>query len=149
MKRLALLVVLAAAIGCGRGTPTPLSFDAAHEPCRSCRMVGSNGRFAAQIVSDSHEPLFFDDIVCLRSFLLAAPAPVDGVTFVVDHRTGEWVAAQRALFSRNERIATPMSSHLLAHASDESRQADSQARGGTPMSFAEVFAGVHVPGGSQ
>jgi copper chaperone NosL len=126
-----------------------VAFDAAHEPCRSCRMVGSNGRFAAQIVSDSREPLFFDDLACLRSFLLGASSPVDGATYFVDHRTGEWVAARQAVFSRNERIATPMSSHLLAHATAESREADPDARGGTVMSFAEVFEGVRVPGGGQ
>lgn len=149
MKRLILLLAMLTASGCGTGAPKPVPFDAAHEPCRSCRMVGSNGRVAAQIVSDRHEPLFFDDFLCLRSFLLAASSPIDGVTYVVDHRTGEWVAAERALFSRNERITTPMSSHLLAHGSLESREADRDARGGTAMSFAEVFAGVHVPGGSR
>ena len=146
---LAIALALAIAGGCAGGQPAPVPFNAANEPCRFCRMVGSNGRFAAQIVSHQDEPLFFDDIGCLRSFLAETAAPAESVTYVVDHRTGEWVAAGVAVFTRNEQIATPMGSHLLAHRSSESGDADPDARGGARLAFADVFASVRVPGAGQ
>jgi hypothetical protein len=148
MSRLgSVLVSLAiATAACGPGGVSPVEFDAAHEPCRFCRMTGSNGRSAAQLVSPRDESLFFDDIGCLRGYLKQAGTVAPGaVVYVVDHRTGAWVQADRAVYTHNEAVPTPMSSHLLAHESAASREADADARGGKPVSIAEVFAGVPVP----
>jgi copper chaperone NosL len=88
---------------------------------------------AAQIVSAGEEPRFFDEIGCLRAYLAAASATLTDrtVIYVADHRTGEWVEARRAVFTRTS-AATPMSSGVIAHTDAASRDADPAARGGTP-----------------
>ena len=141
-------LLLVAAAACSSGSLEPVAFDAANEPCRLCRMVGSNGRFAAQLVARRQNPLFFDDIGCLRDFLRTR----DGVSgeaaaYVVDHRTGDWVPAGQAVYTRNDELDTPMGSHLLAHGSTASREADPDARGGVALSAAAVFADLRLPGG--
>jgi copper chaperone NosL len=142
----ALIVVMTlAAGGCGGGGLTPANFDAAREPCRFCRMTGSNGRSAAQIVAPGEEPLFFDDIGCLREYVKGSRAAAGAVWYVADHGSGAWIRADRAVYARNDAVPTPMSSHVLAYASPAARDADPDGRNGTPTSPAEVFTGLSVP----
>lgn len=151
MKRQGLALALAGVGACAAPGPSPPArLDTAHETCRSCRMAVSDPRFAAQIVAPSEEPLFFDDLGCLRDYLKGQPGLGAGaLAYVADHRTKEWVPADRAVYSRNPSIATPMSSHLMAHASRESRDADPEARSGAPLTPEEIFAPSVLPDGSR
>ena len=122
------------------GPPAPVPLDTANEACRHCRMMASDVRFAAQLVAPGEEPLFFDDVGCLRDYLREHPQESAGFTaYVADHRTREWVPAERAVYTRVEGLATPMGSHLIAHADAASRAADPDAAGGTPLAPQEVF----------
>lgn len=107
------------------------------DACAHCRMAVSDVRFAGQVVAPGEEPLFYDDLGCLMR-ALAGGEPADRA-FVADHRTREWVPATRAVFTRVPGLSTPMGSHLVAHASEESRHADPIAATGEALSFAEVL----------
>jgi copper chaperone NosL len=97
-------------------------------------------------VAPRQEPLFFDDLGCLRGYLkLSGTVSPAAVIYVTDHRTGRWIPADRAVYTRHEAVPTPMGSHLIAHESVESRDADPDARGGTAVSIPDVFIGVPVP----
>jgi copper chaperone NosL len=98
---------------------------------------------AAQIVSSGEDPRFFDEIGCLRDYLSSlssAPVPLaaDAVIYVADHRSGEWVEAGRAIFTRTA-TATPMASGVIAHADAASRDADPAAQGGMTMTAREIL----------
>ncbi len=123
---------------CG-GPPSPAALDTKNDACAWCRMAVSDARFAAQIVRPSEEPRFFDDIGCLVSYLARGAPPRGAVAFVADHRTKAWTPAATATYTRVPGLATPMSSHLIAHADAASRDADPDARGGTPVSPSELF----------
>lgn len=134
-------VALAALLAgsCGRGRPTPEAVVAGREACTYCRMTFSQVEFASQVVAPGELPKFFDDLGCLSHFLTATTeVPAGAVVYVTDHRTREWVAADAAVFARVKTLPTPMSSHLVAHASRESREADPLAVGGLPVTVAEV-----------
>ena len=138
MRPLLFLALLAACSPAGPPPPAPL--DTANEACRHCRMMVSDARFAAQLVAPGEEPLFFDDAGCLRDFLAENPDKRAGFTaYVADHRTRAWVLADQAVYTRAEGLATPMDSHLIAHADAASRAADAGAEGGTPLTPREVF----------
>jgi copper chaperone NosL len=142
----ALAVVLPA---CARGPARPAPLDTRNETCRSCRMAVSDARLAAQLVAPGEEPAFFDDIGCLRDYLKEhAALPAGAVAYVADHRTKSWVKAAEAVYTRAPRVATPMASHLLAHADPVSREADADARGGQVLGVTEVFGPHRPPGGS-
>jgi copper chaperone NosL len=144
---LALSVLLAA---CASGPPPPAALDTKNESCAWCRMAISEARFAGQIVAATEEPLFFDDIGCLARFAAGAKAgPAWTVTYVADHRTRTWVRADAALYTEVASLATPMASHLIAHADPASRNADPDAKGGTLRSVAEVFGPDGPPGGTR
>lgn len=143
MKAVAVFLVscaAAAAIACGGSEVTPVAFDAAREACRFCRMTGSDGRAAGQLVVPGDEPLFFDDIGCLRDHLARAPAPGGAVAFVTSYATGQWVRAEAAVFVEQPSVATPMGSHLIAFRSVAERDADPMGRAGQPRAFETVFA---------
>lgn len=127
------------------GPPAPAPLDTANEACRHCRMMASDARFAAQLVAPGEEPLFFDDVGCLRDFLQENPGKGAGFTaYVADHRTRAWALADRAVYTQVPALATPMNSHLIAHADAASRAADPDANGGTPLTASEVFGALPV-----
>ena len=147
MKRALALAVLLAA--CASGPPPPAVLDTKNETCAWCRMAISEARFAGQIVAPSEEAKFFDDIGCLAHFIAGAKArPGSAVTYVADHRTRTWVRADAALYTEVASLATPMGSHLIAHADAASRDADPDAKGGTPRTLADVFGPGGPPGGA-
>lgn len=102
-------------------------------------MMVSSRMFASQIAAAGEEPKFFDDLGCLATWLEKTPMPKDAVLYVADHRTGEWVSADRAVFSRVDTLDTPMGSHIVAHADEASRAQDGAARGGTALTRAEAL----------
>jgi copper chaperone NosL len=120
---------------CAAGAPPPVVIDTRNDACRHCRMIVSDLRVAAQIVAPGEEPLVFDDIGCLRDYLASAPASNDAVVYVADHRTGAWVEAGDAVFTKGT-VETPMNSGIIAHADAASRDADDAARGGTAVGVA-------------
>lgn len=136
-----------ALVACTQGPPQPASLDAKNEGCSFCRMAISDARFAAQLVAPAEEPRFFDDIGCLRDYLEATALPSEAVAYVADHRTKDWVRADRALYTKLHALETPMASHLIAHADAGSREADREAAGGTPLTAGDVFGPAGPPGG--
>jgi copper chaperone NosL len=139
------LVVLALALvgACSRGPAAPAALDTKNESCGWCRMAVSDARFAAQLVSPSEEPRFFDDVGCLATFLKSGGAPVKGqIAYVADHRTKAWVRAAAAVYTKKRGLETPMGSGLVAHA-------DADAAGGAPIPIRDVFGPNGVPDGGR
>jgi copper chaperone NosL len=147
MKGLLIIGVTAGLIGCAAGTPTPapLMIGVA---CSSCRMVVSDPNLAAQIAAAGEEPRFFDDIGCLADYLRRHALADGAAVFVADHRSAEWIPAERAVYSRAEAIATPMNSHIVAHADEAGRRADASVRDAVPLRARDVF-GATLPGGQR
>jgi len=149
-RSIGFLLALGSIVGaCGSGPLQPAELDTRHDACASCRMAVSDRRFAAQIVAPSELPLFFDDIGCLRDYLTEHPQLRPGSTaFVADHRTGEWISAARAAYTRVASLETPMGSHLVAHAGPESRAEDPVTATGQPLTAADVFGAPGPPAGA-
>lgn len=142
--RAAVLLATIAAAACA-GAPEPATLDTRNEQCASCRMAVSEARFASQVVAAGELPRFFDDLGCLAAFLKAGKAPAGATPFVADHRTKQWVRADRAVYTRVTPLATPMGSHVVAHADAASRDQDESARGGTPVSARELLGFDETP----
>lgn len=133
------LVVVLLLAGCNPGSAGPVAIDTAHDACDHCRMIISDTRFAAQIVAPGEEPRLFDDIGCLRDYVRRhSPIPQARV-FVADHRTGEWIDAARAIYTRSTAVKTPMASGIIAHASIASRDGDHEAAGGEDVPVSAIL----------
>jgi copper chaperone NosL len=149
MRALAAALPALALAACTSEPLQPALLDTRNEACASCRMAVSESRFASQLVAPGELPRFFDDLGCLASFLEAGQSPASATVFVADHRTREWIRADRAVYTRISAIATPMGSHLIAHASIDSRDQDPAAREGQPVPAASIFGPAGPPIGSR
>jgi copper chaperone NosL len=149
MKRFAFAIVVALfVLACAKTAVSPANLDTRNDACASCRMAVSNVRFAAQLAAPAEEPRFFDDIGCLRDYLAEAKEPMGKWTaFVADHRTKSWVRADQAVYTRVERVQTPMDSHLIAHENSASRDADAAAKEGAAVTATEIFGKDGPPAG--
>src|SRR5262249_51425575 len=142
------VMALLLATACAGPKVLPARLDAKNDTCSACRMPVSDPRLAAELVAPGEEPLFFDDIGCLRDYLARRPAPRGATAYVADPRTGAFARAGRALYTHCPSIETPMASHLIAHADVASRDADAAAPAGTRLSPREVFGPAGPPGGT-
>jgi copper chaperone NosL len=127
------LLVVGAGAGCASAAE-PAEPALGQEACAFCRMTVSQREFVSQVQVPGELPLFFDDLGCLNSHLTSTPKrPPEAAVFVTDHRSRKWIRAEDAVFSRVDSVSTPMGSHLVAHASRESRSNDGAAAGATPV----------------
>ena len=149
-----IIVVIAAVAAvttaaCGPAVPAPATLDTAHDACAYCRMIVSDRRFASQIVSPLEEPKFFDDLGCLANYLkTGGQLPARTMVYVADHATVKWTPAREAVFTRVDSLTAPMGSHVIAHDSAATRNADAAATAGTPVDQREVFP-AGLPGGTR
>ena len=134
-----LSVAILTVAACARGKPAPASLDPRNDLCASCRMPVSDRRLSAQLVESGEEPKFFDDLGCLRNHLSGRAPSSRAAIYVADHRTGAWVPAEAAVYTRCPSVSTPMGSHLLAHTDASSRDRDPAARGGEPVTMREAL----------
>ena len=138
--------LLLTATACSSQAPRPQNPDSRNDLCGSCRMPVSDPSLAAQIIAPNEEPRFFDDLRCLRDYLAGNPLPRGAVAYVADHRTRDWVPAARAVFASAPSVETPMASHWVAYADENSRRADSRAGESTLISPTEIFGAAGPPG---
>jgi len=117
---------------CAAGTLRPANIRLGEDACAHCRMTVVSDKTAAQSVAPGAEPLIFDDLGCLRDYVSETPLGDAAVVFVVDHRTGAWLDARQAVFTRTSE-QTPMGSGLVAHADAASRDADPASLHGAPV----------------
>jgi copper chaperone NosL len=123
---------------CAAGAAPPETIALGQEACAQCRMVIVSRMTAAQIVAPGEEPRFFDEIGCLRDYLASGRLTGDARIYVADHRTGDWIDAERAVFTHTA-VSTPMTTGLLAHANEGSRNADAAAHGGEPIAASAIL----------
>jgi len=149
MAKSVVVALLLLAAACGSRQTAPAVLDTTADQCGSCRMVISDQRFASQVVAPYQEPRFFDDFGCLSEYLSTAALAKNAVVYVADHRTKEWVRADAAVYTRVDHLAGAMGSHVVAHASDQSRQMDPGVSAGTPLSRSDVFPRLYLAGSVQ
>ncbi len=128
--------------GCGGEGPVRIDRGAT---CASCRMTIAEPRLAAEIVAPGEEPRLYDDIGCLIDGLERGDLRQMGdraTIYVADHRTGAWVSARDAVYTRDASLDTPMGSHLVAHADAASRAADHDVAHGVALTPAQVLDGA-------
>jgi copper chaperone NosL len=113
-RRFALVALALAACTPAEG-PQPIAYD--REPCRHCRMLISEPRFAAQLETEDGEIWSFDDPGCLLSALAVESPRVRALWFHHLHED-RWLSGARVAFVETER--TPMGYGLGAVEADTS-----------------------------
>jgi hypothetical protein len=73
----------------------------------------------------------------------------DAAVFVADHRSGAWVPAASAVYTRSAAHRTPMASGIFAHADSASRDADPGVAHGETVAVEAILAKRHAAGGGR
>lgn len=136
-RRALLAAGVALLAGCtaqGEG-PVPLLVGA--DTCDFCRMTILDDRLAAEYLSRDRV-LRFDELGCLRDWVLAHDPGRTGRAFVRDHAGAGWVPAEAAILVAGA-VRTPMSTNLVAFASEAPARALLEARGGRRLAYAEIL----------
>jgi copper chaperone NosL len=132
------LIVLAALCGChGVDNSRPPSVRFGEEACDSCRMIISDERFAAALVTEKGDALKFDDIGCLIQHESNQLRP-DVSYWVRDYKGEGWLNAREAMFIRSANVVSPMGHGLAALPAGRSAEELFTSRPARPMRFSEL-----------
>jgi copper chaperone NosL len=136
-----LLVLLLAA--CDGIAPRPIHFGS--EECAHCRMMISDERFAAQLLTTRGLAHSFDAIECLAGFVERGGVAADEVhsIWALDSRQPDsWVAIDDAVFLRSDAVRSPMGAGLIAFADAGAARRAQDELGGEVLRWREVLQAV-------
>lgn len=118
------------------------------DECAHCRMVITDRRFAAQLLTDRGRAYLFDSIECLAAFARSGQVPEERAhsLLVTDFPSADgWIDARTATFLRSPSVQSPMGSGLTAHATEHGAREHQRLVGGEILGWEEVLliAGEH------
>jgi copper chaperone NosL len=94
-------------------TSRPPTVRFGEEACASCRMIISDERFAAALITATGDALKFDDIGCLIQHE-EGQIRSDVNYWVRSFRGQEWLKAHEAMYLHGTRVTSPMGHGLAA-----------------------------------
>jgi copper chaperone NosL len=130
---------------CARG-PRPIAYGS--DACAYCRMVISDQRYGAELMTAKGKVHTFDSIECLASYSLQRrPAGSADSAWVTDfEHPGTLVPAAAAWYLRAPGPSSPMGKGLTAFAPTADTARLRRSFGGEPMRWADVLALVEREG---
>ncbi len=128
---------------CGRAAPRPLALGS--DECAQCRMMITDSRFGAEVITRTGRVQTFDAIECATSYVVAANSANLQSIWVSDfEHPGTWIAANEAVFVSGATVGSPMGRSLLALARG-SNPAQVMARyGGSVSSWPALLAAART-----
>lgn len=135
-----LLAALLLLAGC---STKPQEVRYGEDQCAHCKMIITDARFAAEIVTDKGKALKFDAIECLASYLHQHPE-LDGESaarWVSDfNNPGNWLSAEKARYVQSEEIRSPMGKSLLALQNNEEVNKHLDEYPGTELGWVDIMS---------
>jgi copper chaperone NosL len=98
---------------CGKQQDTPPEITVDRSECARCKMLISDGRYAAALKVEE-KYLLFDDIGCMLSYARDKKITPDRALWVRDHNTDSWISAEQASFYLQNTPQTPMEYGYIA-----------------------------------
>lgn len=118
----------------------PVKIYYGSDECAHCRMIISDDRFAAQLITEKGRAVKFDAIECMAAFSNTNKESVEGAKLWVSNfnNPGNWLDAEQAKFVKSEVIKSPMGESLLALPKVEEAEKHIEEYPGQTMSWEEV-----------
>lgn len=98
--------------------PEPIQHN--HDTCQLCKMLISDARFGAEIVTNKGKIYKFDSIECMTSFLRATQETIMGMYTVDYSMPHTLIDASNAYYLHTELIPSPMGANILSFAHKDS-----------------------------
>ena len=125
--------------GCDAG-PEPMRYG--QDECTDCKMIVSDQRFGAEVVTEKGKVFKFDDLCCMTAFLKRGGVAESDVKMrvVVDfNRPNVFIPVEQALFLKNDDLKSPMRSDCAAFATDaELQKVKEQLGAGEPARWPAI-----------
>ncbi|MDX1671098.1 MAG: nitrous oxide reductase accessory protein NosL [Balneolaceae bacterium] len=134
------LILTAAMLLLASCSQQPEKIHYGSDECEFCKMMITDNRFAAQLVTDKGKVYKFDAIECLADYINEQPGKAEGAKFWVSNfaNPGEWVGVDQAHFVKSEEIQSPMGESLLAFCTVEQRRNHLSEFNGKPITWEEI-----------
>jgi copper chaperone NosL len=127
--------VLAGCQGVDSSRPPTVRFG--EDACAFCRMIISDDRFAAAIVTETGDVFKFDDIGCLLQHE-AGCVRADVTYWVKSFQGSGWLTARDATFVHSADAASPMGHGLLALPTAQAAKALAAGPGSRTLQFSAL-----------
>lgn len=134
-----LLLILLILSGCKAG-PEPINYG--HDECDFCRMLITDNRYGAELVTDKGKIFKFDEVGCLIEYAIVKNLLGDANQqfLVTDFSKPETlIYATKTFFVENENFRSPMGSNVMAFDSEVSRQKFTAESGGNLLNWLDVI----------
>lgn len=112
----AALMLMLTIQGCSTG-PQPISFG--KDACHFCKMVISDQRFGAEVVTNKSKVYKFDDVHCVLSFIKTNEVKqpdIAGIYLVDYSQQGTLVKAEESFLLKGDALRSPMGGNVAAFA---------------------------------
>ncbi len=134
----ALLVLAFIGTSCSQ-EPQEIHYNS--DECAHCRMMITDNKFAAQLVTDKGKAFKFDAIECLTAYSKANKEVADGAKYWVSdyNNPGSWLNTEEAVFIKSDVINSPMGASLLALSNKSEAEAHLQEKPGRIISWEQML----------
>ena len=133
-----LLTILTLA-SCG-GEPEPINYG--HDECEFCRMLVTDNKYGAELVTDKGKIYKFDSIECMIEFSLVKNTLGDTnnkLLITGFDNPDNLVDARNSVYVKNDKFRSPMGLNVTAFNSEEQAQKFISENGGEKLSWVEVI----------
>jgi copper chaperone NosL len=125
--------------GCSSG-PQPISFG--KDACHFCKMVISDQRFGAEVITNKNKIYKFDDVHCVVSFMKSGNVPSTEIAsvYLVDFaEKGKLVKAEESFLLQAEQLRSPMGGNVAAFTVADSMKKFQQDISGVPVNWKDLI----------
>ena len=121
LKYITLLIAMTLLTACSQ-QPDRIHYGS--DECAHCKMMITDNRFAAQLVTETGKAYKFDAIECLAEYTGANKSELESAKFWISnfYEPGTWIEADKAFIVKSEVIKSPMGESLLAFEIEQQMQ---------------------------
>lgn len=133
------LLLLLSMAGCSNG-PLPISFG--KDACHFCKMVISDQRFGAEVITNKNKIYKFDDVHCVVSFVKygdVRSTEIASIYLVDFSEKGKLVKAEESFLLQAEQLRSPMGGNVAAFTIVDSMKKFQQEISGVPVIWKDLI----------
>jgi copper chaperone NosL len=140
MKRIIGILTLLACIAC-KSEPEPIVFG--KDACHACKMMMTDHKFGAELVTKKGKVYKFDDLNCMLNYYNSGKEKVEDFEYVlvIDYTQPEkLIDAKNAFYLKSEAIRSPMASEVAAFEQYNNLKSFKKGWSAIEMSWGEVVS---------
>ncbi len=133
------LLTITTLASCG-SEPEPINYG--HDECEFCRMLVTDNKYGAELVTDKGKIYKFDSIECMIEFsrVKNTLGDTNNKLLITDfNNPGNLVDARNSFYVKNDKFRSPMGLNVTAFKGEEQVQKFISENGGEKLSWVEVI----------